>query len=153
MKELSNAFYPSEQIYPFYVSIKKINDKFYYKVTKYSLIFDSLADKWITSITNTGNSIEIELKSESYIYLECTAADPLFTIQISKIIHSEKLLPLVEGKGGTSLCRKLIAIIDKNGIISQSIYYALYSQLGILNGAPILFLGRQPVTDFCTENL
>lgn len=153
MKKMSEAFYMLGAIYPFYVSIEEKNNIFYYQVTKYSLIFDSLADKYITSIKNTDKSIPImtdliRTDAKIYLYVECKVNDS-FQISSAEIKDSTKILPIIDGSDGAesfdqTVCRKLIAIIGQNGVISQCVSYVLFAKLGVLNGSPVISLGREP---------
>jgi len=142
---LANSFDPILNIYPFNVKVFEQNGAFYYNVTRYSLICDTLADKFITDIKNknTNTKITSPLQNSTdkcYIYLECSVSST-FRIGSATIKESKSILPLIDGNDGAegftqTYCRSILAIIGQNGKVCQCVHSILQSRLGIINGSP-----------------
>lgn len=142
---LANSFDPIPNIYPFNVKVYEQNDSFYYNVTRYSFIYDSLADKFIIDIKNKNKNTKIASPLQNstdkcYIYLECSISST-FRIGSATIKESKSILPLIDGSDGAegfaqTYSRAILAIIGQNGKVCQCVHSLLQSRLGILNGSP-----------------
>jgi hypothetical protein len=149
MMPISNSFEPTNQILPYYVEVKYIStDKYKYIPTRYSAVFDRIADEIIFDIKEKGVAKDITLKNVNdkyYVYLECSFNMTNYRLNSSTFKGSTSLLPLVDGSDGAqgfdqTYARALIATIGYGGYICQNKKSMLNTKLGILNGSIVVHL-------------
>lgn len=148
--KLANAFNPTISKHAFFVECYKKEDSYYYKVS-YPIIYDTIADKFLTSVEDLENEITISLDDPNvmyYIHLECKTNQDNFRLDNNpKIRGSPTILPYIDGSDNETgftqtFCRAMIAIIGYKGKISQNIRYIPDTSLSILNGSPVVRFGK-----------
>jgi hypothetical protein len=146
---LSNSFEPFNRIFPYYVEIKKLSTiKYQYTVTRYSAVFDRIADEIIFDIKDKGIPKDITLQNindKYYVYLECSFNMTNYTLTSSAFKGSPSLLPFIDGSDGPkgfdqTYARALIATIGYGGYVCQNKYSMLNTKLGILNAGLVVHL-------------
>ena len=146
---LSNSFSPLDIIFPYHVKTKKISTTEYqYTVTRYSAIYDRIADIITFDIKDKGVAKNITLKNKDdkyYVYLECSFNMTNYTLTSSAIKGSTSLLPLIDGSDGArgfdqTYARALIATIGYGGYVCQNKKNIINTKLGILNGGVVVHL-------------
>jgi len=146
---LSNSFSPLDIIFPYHVKTKKISTTEYqYTVTRYSGIYDRIADTIIFDIKDKGVAKNITIKNPNdkyYVYLECSFNMTNYTLTSSAIKGSTSLLPLIDGSDGAqgfnqTYARALLATIGYGGYVCQNKKNIINTKLGILNGSVVVHL-------------
>jgi hypothetical protein len=146
---LSNSFEPLSKIHPYYVETRKISTtKYQYTPTRYSAIFDRIADIITFDIKDKGVTKDITLQNVNdkyYVYLECSFNMTNYTLTSSAFKGSTSLLPLIDGSDGArgfdqTYARALIATIGYGGYVCQNKRYIQNTRLGILNGGVVVHL-------------
>jgi len=144
---LSNSFNGRKKIYPFNIEIVKVSSNTYqYIPSTYCAIWDSIADVIFVDIKEKGKSQNLpsltDAKSKYFIYVECSF-DSSYKLSAATYKGSSSLLPLIDGTDSAdgftqTYARVLIATIGQNGYICQNHRSILNTNLGILNGSPVV---------------
>jgi hypothetical protein len=147
---MSNSFEPSNQIFPYFVDTKYVSlNKYTYTPTRYSAIYDRIADEIIFDIKDKGEAKEIILKNindKFYVYLEASFNMTTYTLTSSSFKGSTSLLPIIDGADGAkgfdqTYARALIATIGFGGYVCQNKRGVMINtKLGILNGSVVVYL-------------
>jgi hypothetical protein len=146
---LSNSFIPLDIIFPYHVKTKMISkNKYQYTVTRYSGIYDRIADTITFDIKDKGVAKEITLQTTNdkyYVYLECSFNMTNYTLTSSAIKGSTSLLPLIDGSDGAqgfnqTYARALLATIGYGGYVCQNKKNLINTKLSILNGSVVVSL-------------
>jgi hypothetical protein len=146
---LSNSFIPLDIIFPYYVKTKKISkEEYQYTVTRYSGIYDRIADKITFDIKDKGVAKDVTIQNPNdkyYIYLECSFNMTNYTLTSSTIKGSYSLLPFIDGSDGAqgfsqTYARALLATIGYGGYVCQNKKNLINTKLGILNGSVVIHL-------------
>ena len=148
---LSNSFGPFNKIYPYSIQIKNISkNRYEYTPTRYSAIFDRIADKIIFDIKDKGTPKDITLQNindKYYVYLECSFNMTNYTLTLSTFKGSTSLLPIIDGSDSAqgfnqTYARALIATIGYGGYVCQNKKSLLNTRLGILNGSLVVHISE-----------
>lgn len=146
---LSNSFVPISKIHPYYVQTKMISkNKYQYTPTRYSVMYDRIADKIIVDIKDKGVAKDITLQNTNdkyYVYLECSFNMTNYTLTSSTFKGSPSLLPFIDGSDGATgfdqtYARALIATIGYGGYVCQNKRYIQNTRLGRLNGSVVVHI-------------
>jgi hypothetical protein len=150
---LSNSFNNTKKIYPYYIDVVKVSkDTYQYIPSKYSAIWDTVADVIFFDIKEKGKAQTLPSLTASnsryFIYLECSF-DSVYKINSATFKGSSSLLPLIDGLDGPegftqTYARGLISIIGQNGYVCQNYRTLLNTRLGILNGSPVVYIKSKP---------
>jgi hypothetical protein len=123
-------------------------NKYQYTPTRYSAIFDRIADIITFDIKDKGVAKDITLQNTNdkyYVYLECSFNMTNYTLTSSAFKGSTSLLPLIDGSDGArgfdqTYARALIATIGYGGYVCQNKRYIQNTKLGTLNGSVVVHL-------------
>jgi hypothetical protein len=146
---LSNSFIPLDIIFPYHVTTKIISkNQYQYTVTRYSAIYDRIADTITFDIKDKGVAKDITIKNPNdkyYVYLECSFNMTNYTLTSSAIKGSTSLLPFIDGSDGAqgfnqTYARALLATIGYGGYVCQNKKNIINTKLGMLNGSIVVHL-------------
>jgi hypothetical protein len=156
MISMSNSFEPRDQITPYFVETRYVSpNKYTYVPTRYSAIYDRIADEIIFDIKGKGEAKEITLQNindKYYVYLEASFNMTNYKLTSSSFKGSPTLLPIIDGADGAkgfdqTYARALIATIGFGGYVCQNKRgVMLNTRLGILNGSVVVHIAESLAT-------